>query len=383
MQLPALLTAVGAIQGGVLAAALMAKPRGPRRANRFMAALLGVVALALLGDFLRLDAQWRHWPASYVALSSLPFLFGPLLLAYVQVLTGSAAALKGRHLGHALPWVVNLVLLTPWLMLPEPQLIERIGAGLAAPAAGVNLLALGKAISLLAYTGCAMLQVRRWQRSLRDQFSNLDRVNLRWLSGLLVLFLVLECVFLSYLLGLWPPGNPVGAADTAISLLLTLLVLATGVLAVRQPQVFSAEPSLATERPAEAAGPPRGLRNLPADRVPALRERLQRLMSEQALYRDRELSLRGLAQALGASPHQVSELLNQELGCNFFDFINGERVAAVQRGLREQPEATVLDLALEAGFNNKSTFNKAFRRVAGCTPTEWKAAQGNRQVVDL
>ena len=37
---------------------------------------------------------------------------------------------------------------------------------------------------------------------------------------------------------------------------------------------------------------------------------------------------------LAASPHQVSELLNHELGCSFFDYINRERVAAVQRGLR-------------------------------------------------
>lgn len=376
MQWPALLTAVGAIQGGLLAVALCAKPGGPRRANRFMAALLGVVALALLGDFLRLDAQWVHWPASYVALSSLPFLFGPLLLAYVQALTGGEAALRWRQLGHALPWVANLVVLAPWLMLPEPQLIERVRAGLAAPGVGVNLLALGKAISLLAYTGYALLQVRRWQRSLRDQFSNLDRVNLRWLSGLLAVFLLLECVFLSYLLGFWAPTGPMGAADTAISLLLTLLVLATGVSAVRQPHIFSGETRPPAASAGETSAPARSLRNLPPERVPALRERLQRLMSEQALYRDRELSLGGLAQALAASPHQVSELLNHELGCSFFDYINRERVAAVQRGLREQPAATVLDLALEAGFNNKSTFNKAFRRVAGCTPTEWKAAQG-------
>ncbi|MEB3198646.1 MAG: helix-turn-helix domain-containing protein [Candidatus Sericytochromatia bacterium] len=358
-----------------MAAALVAKRGGPRRANRFIAALLGVVSLALLGDFLRLDAQWLYWPASYVALSSLPFLFGPLLLAYVQGLTGAETALRWRDLGHALPWVANLMLLGPWLMLPEQQLIARIRDGLAAPVVGVNLLALGKAISLLAYTGYGLLRVRRWQAGLRDQFSNLDRVNLRWLSGLLALFLLLECVFLTYLLGLWAPLGSTGAADTSVSLLLTLLVLATGVLTVQQPHIFSSETRPPAASAGEASGLARGLRNLPPDRVPELRERLQQLMGEQALYRDRELSLGGLAKALAASPHQVSELLNHEIGCTFFDYINRERVAAVQRGLREHPEATVLDLALEAGFNNKSTFNKAFRRVAGCTPTEWKAAQ--------
>lgn len=381
MQWPALLTAMGALQGGLLAAALIAHSRGPRRANRIMAALLGVISLALMGDFLRLDAQWVHWPRSYVALSSLPFLFGPLLLAYVEALTGADAAPRWRQLAHGLPWIGNLVALGPWLALPEARLIERIGDGLAAPGDGVNWLAVAKAISLLAYTGYALTRLHRWQSSLRDRFSNLDRINLHWLSSLLVMFFVLEGVFFGHLLGFWPLGSQLGPPDTAISLLLTLLVLATGVLAVRQPRIFSGEefPSALSNDP--AIDPIRGLRNLPVDRVPELRRRLQQQMSEQALYRDHDLSLGRLAQSLGASPHQVSELLNHELGCTFFDYINRERIAAVQRALREQPGSSILDLALEAGFNNKSTFNKAFRRVAGCTPSEWKAAQRNLPTV--
>lgn len=192
MQWPALLTAVGAIQGGLLAAALVALPRGPRRANLAMAALLGVVSLALLGDFLRLDGQWMHCPRSYVALSTLPFLFGPLLLAYVEALTGADATPSWRQLVHGLPGMVNLLVLAPWLLLPEEQLVRRIGEGHAAPMDGMNWLALAKAISLLAYTGYALTRLHRWQSGLRHQFSNLDRINLHWLSGLLVLFLVLE-----------------------------------------------------------------------------------------------------------------------------------------------------------------------------------------------
>lgn len=377
MQWAALLTAVGALQGALLAAALVALPRGPRRANLAMAALLTAVSLALVGDFLRLDAQWVHFPRSYVALSVFPFLFGPLLLAYVTALTRADATPGWRQLAHGLPAMANLLALVPWLMLPEQQLVARIGDGLAAPNDGVNWLASAKAVSLLAYTGYALTRLRRWQRGLRHQFSNLDRINLHWLSALLILFLVLECVFFGHLLGVWPLGSRFGPPDTAVSLLLTLLVLATGILAVRQPRIFSGEEVLSAPLDDGTSGPTRGLRNLPAERVPELLTRLQHLMRDQALYRDRDLSLGRLAQAIGASPHQVSELLNHALGCTFFDYVNRERVAAVQRAMSEQPGASVLDLALDAGFNNKSTFNKAFRRVAGCTPTEWKAMQRN------
>ena len=61
---------------------------------------------------------------------------------------------------------------------------------------------------------------------------------------------------------------------------------------------------------------------------------------------------------------------------NFFDYINSQRVAEVQRQLSNAVSATaILDLALAAGFNSKSTFNAAFRKHSGMTPSAWRAQQ--------
>jgi AraC-like DNA-binding protein len=379
MEFMTLLVTAGAVQGLLLACALWLHPRGPRRANRIVAAFLFSITLALFADGLRLGGQWQQLPSLFVALSATPFLFGPLLWLYVETLTDPAYRLRAVHFLHAIPWLLNLLLLLPWMLMPAAELVAELEPGMQATPDGVNLLAVAKVSSLFGYTLYAWRRLRRWQHGLLNRYSNLDRINLRWLGSLLAAFAGVEALVVLYLSGLFPSGGPLWMADTVLSLVLTILVLTTGILALRQPQIFSgAEPAVASlmgegEGPAPAVRP---RRNLSAEHVPELRARLDYLMSEEALYLDRDLSLTQLATALSASPHQVSELLNAELGCTFYDYVNRHRVEAVQRRLRSEAQATVLDLALESGFNNKATFNKAFRRVAGCTPSEWRAGQG-------
>jgi AraC-like DNA-binding protein len=384
MELTTMLVATGSIQGMLLAIALWLHPRGPRRANRIIAVFLVGIALALFADVLRLGGHWQQWPTMFVALSAIPFLLGPLLWLYVETLTNPSYRLRPAHLLHGLPWLLNLVLLAPLLLMAAPTLVDRLQAGMDDTSGELNVLALAKALSLFGYTTYAWVRLRRWQRSLLDRYSNLDRINLRWLAGLLAVFLGLEVMVGLYVFGLWPHVEPLSAPETAASLVLTGLVLATGVLALRQPEIFSrARPEVSPEFCLADAGTedvstvPKSMRNLAPDRVPAMRQQLDRLMRDQRLYLDRDLSLAQLAAALSASPHQVSELLNVDLGCTFYDFINRYRVENVQCRLLAEPNASVLDLALEAGFNNKATFNKAFRRFAGCTPSAWRAARAD------
>ncbi|MEL7313186.1 MAG: helix-turn-helix domain-containing protein, partial [Pseudomonadota bacterium] len=90
------------------------------------------------------------------------------------------------------------------------------------------------------------------------------------------------------------------------------------------------------------------------------------------LYRNSDLTLSALAEATGLSGHHVSEVLNQHAGKNFYEFINGYRVEYVQNRLRERQDAKVLDIAMEAGFASKSTFNAVFKQSTGQTPTQFR-----------
>lgn len=100
--------------------------------------------------------------------------------------------------------------------------------------------------------------------------------------------------------------------------------------------------------------------------------RLDQVMADTRLWAEPALSLKDLADAAGMKPGYVSQALNQRRGVSFFDYVNGWRIDAACRLLAET-DMNVLDVALTVGFNAKSTFNTAFRRLRGVTPSAWRA----------
>ena len=107
------------------------------------------------------------------------------------------------------------------------------------------------------------------------------------------------------------------------------------------------------------------------------KNRIQELMDEQKPYLEPQLNLKSLAIKLKTNPSILSAAINQSFKKNFNDFINEYRVNEYLK-LTEQSKFehyTLLALALECGFNSKSTFNRAFKKITGRTPKEMKKDQ--------
>ena len=104
-----------------------------------------------------------------------------------------------------------------------------------------------------------------------------------------------------------------------------------------------------------------------------VRQKLTRAFTEQQIHHDSLISLASLSRAIAEKPHSVSQAINQALGTTFYDLVNQHRIADARRLLRDQPDQTVLEIALAVGFNAKSTFNTAFKRHTGQTPREFRA----------
>jgi AraC-like DNA-binding protein len=100
---------------------------------------------------------------------------------------------------------------------------------------------------------------------------------------------------------------------------------------------------------------------------------LESVMSLQKPYLDPLLTLPVLARKAHIPPRALSQILNVELKQNFFDYINTRRIEESKRLLRENADSnrTVLEILLEVGFNSKSSFNSAFKRYTGMTPTSF------------
>ncbi|MEM9324858.1 MAG: helix-turn-helix domain-containing protein [Bacteroidota bacterium] len=89
------------------------------------------------------------------------------------------------------------------------------------------------------------------------------------------------------------------------------------------------------------------------------------------------LGLRDLAATIDLHPNKLSWLLNEKLGQNFYEFVNGYRLREFQRKAKDPSKGhlSLLGIALESGFNSKSVFNEYFKKSTGLTPKAWLTQQ--------
>jgi AraC-like DNA-binding protein len=113
---------------------------------------------------------------------------------------------------------------------------------------------------------------------------------------------------------------------------------------------------------------------LSADAAESIKKKLLYLLESEKLYRDENLSLQTLADKLGISSHQLSWVINEGLQQSFVSLVNGYRIEEVKGRLSDPSfdHSSILQAALDAGFNTKSSFNRSFKKITGLTPSEYK-----------
>ena len=103
-----------------------------------------------------------------------------------------------------------------------------------------------------------------------------------------------------------------------------------------------------------------------------LANKLEEVMTEKKPHLDHDLNLEKLAQEVGITKHQLSRVINECFGVNFFDFVNQTRIKEAQIILSSHEDIKINQLAFKVGFNNKATFNNAFKKVTGKSPSIYK-----------
>lgn len=99
---------------------------------------------------------------------------------------------------------------------------------------------------------------------------------------------------------------------------------------------------------------------------------IEELVTNKA-YRNPLLDLNKLSKKLTIPSHTISRLINEKCGVNFNEFVNRHRIQDAQLLLKEHTESmNIIDIAYEVGFNSKSTFNTAFKKITGKTPSAYR-----------
>ena len=174
------------------------------------------------------------------------------------------------------------------------------------------------------------------------------------------LLLVYACVFaicIAYILAYF--GYPYLAGPILFSLVFYLLL---GFLLVKKNRSNIVYPDI-TKYQGQKIGEEKGSRLL---------NQLAEMMTSEQPYLNPKIKLSQIAQSIGSTPHEVSQVINDRLGISFNQYINKYRVQAACRLLQSADHLTMEGIGKEAGFNSKSAFYTAFKTIMEQTPAQYK-----------
>ncbi|MEW8693094.1 MAG: helix-turn-helix domain-containing protein [Candidatus Thiodiazotropha endolucinida] len=377
---------MGAAHGLFLALALLNARGGNVTAHRFLAALTLVFVADLIDSFfLQVNYHAAAIWSSGVS-ESLNFLYGPLTYFYICVLTKSGVyRLTGKRWLHFLPFAISYLLLLPYFLLDADLKTELLYGDVDIVTPELALVVLGFDIATLAsilligiYFTLGIRRLHRHSRDIREQFSYTERINLNWMRNLLI---GLGVIYVVYLVAIFY-SESLGFEDEIINLLMILVVIfiyTMGYLGLHQPTIFSQQNDKQDEEPKVNEADETEIKKyrksaLDSEMTEILLSELKSHMVKKKTYLDNTLTLPQLSRQLDIPHHYLSQVINERLNQNFFDFINRYRVEEAKQQLihPEQAGKNILAIALDSGFNSKSAFYTAFKKHAGMTPTQFK-----------
>ena len=339
--------------------------KGRKLSNYLLAFFFLSLAFGLLDYYLLISGYFEVNTQYALILNSLVIFHAPLLLLYTQSLTDEKFKLNTIHLLHALPFAIALVLLFIFYYSQSPEMqkwvLEDVKKGKDLSTIMISVFGF---IYELSYLLAIKIRIRNYRETIVEHFSNLDKINLNWLNFLVNVFII--SVLASTFSNLLRHSQLISFDQGAIVVgLVGLLFFISSVLlkGLHQNEIF-----LGAQRSSVDGAGSQGENK-------SLLEKLNAHITKNKPYLDADLTLNDLASQVQISSRQLSTLINVELGKSFFDLINGYRIEEAKRIFRESTDnkLTVLEVMYEVGFNSKSSFNTAFKKYAGSTPTAYKS----------
>jgi AraC-like DNA-binding protein len=358
-----LMTAIGVMTSGLclLLAVFLLAVRGPLRpANRFLAGFLLLTAVDLVGW------AWRLFPAGLqewlIFRQPLGWLQAPLFYVYAAALCFPGRPVRAHLIGGVAAVAISALSLIPRALAMASGAPFETDLDLVANSVAGHL-------QYYAYAAAMIVLLVRYRQAYRRTRSNPDDVTFVWLAAVLGVSLAAHSLVLAKsVAGIADRAAAYSALDVVVGLVAVAISCALTLTALFKQDLFlgvSPEPD-APARP-ESPAPP--ARPDPAEALAIAR--LEAFMAAQEPFLDPSLTVRGLARRLGMGQRELSILINQRMGVHFFDFVNRYRIdkAAALLADPAMAGASVLEIALQSGFNTKSSFNAAFSRHRGETPT--------------
>lgn len=330
--------------------------------------LLNFVSLFLLNTS---ETPFGFWEQVLFEFSEASiFLHGPVLFFYTLSLTTLDFKLKPVHGYHALPFLMGFIFFIGSILRETDSSLR-------------NVLLVLKMISLLAYSIFVIILLRKHRLNVENIFSNADEKYLKWLTFLSWGIVIIWSIAVgSLVIDRFTNINIPQYGGLLTNLAMCIFVFLMGYFGINQASIFTnnfveqAAINTQDDRTKEISQTDSKYKKsgLDAHGAVDIHHRLTALMTEEKPYLENELTLFALADMLNVPPNHLSQAINSLEGKNFFDYINEHRITLAKEKIASNQfqNLTLLGIAFDCGFNSKASFNRAFKKFTGKTPTEFK-----------
>ena len=206
---------------------------------------------------------------------------------------------------------------------------------------------------IIFFTICG--HIRKYRQWCEDNFSTLDDIDVQWIVRYLTMLALAGLAF--YFIVFWYVPNRMFTQQW----LFLLMFAYTTERVLYRPDPWKQLHSTAEEEPEEVNAANGGYRG-----------KLEAWLEQEKPYLNPDFQLIDLRQVLPLNRTYLSQFINAEYGCSFYQWVNGLRINEAKRLMTEQPELKMQDVAKRCGFSSRNVFTQVFTRETGKRPSEWK-----------
>jgi AraC-like DNA-binding protein len=340
---------------------LLKMKKGCRQANIILAAFIFSICLIILNSFL-MNSDTFYLASSVFKFLSLAYLLsGPLLFFYIKALIFEDFKITFRHLLHFFPFVLNVFLYMPFYLEPIESKLGTWDPDYYS--VYLTILLILRLLHLIIYFRLCLILLSQYKQRVNNIIASPEHDKLNWIRiliyvyGIFLGFLGILAVFRLFEISLFQTFT------RYMSIGDTLLIIFISYKGLISPDIFK----INTKKPK----PPKA--TLGEEETQQYLGKIKNCMETKKPFLNSLFGIQDLSKLVSIPYWHISRIINEQLNQNFFEFINHYRIEEAKQKILEVKESrSMLEIAYDVGFNSKSAFNSAFKKITGQTPSQFR-----------
>ncbi|NMH87676.1 helix-turn-helix domain-containing protein [Flavivirga algicola] len=352
-----------------------------RNAKIFIGSFVGIHSLFILEFVLYMSNIQYEFPHTYRMSSAFSLLYGPLLYFYFKSIT-QHYKFKKIDLLHFVPTLFLLAFIIPVYSLSSQEKVKMILSIYTPYKSHGTIIFISKIISLVVYAFLIGRLLRfSKQNSDKAKVVNTQKKD-KWKRTIYRIHIAYIISYIIYGISAFGAFGNLSSFIYHIQIgAMAIMIIYIAFMAYVRPGIFEHENTLQNHEGLLEKYQKSGLTNALSQE---LKENLIKLFVEDKIYKENNINLEILSQRLNTTRHNTSQIINEHFNINFFELINKFRIKEAINILKEDVHGSlnIIDIAYEVGYNNKVTFNKAFKKETSLTPSEFIDSQLKKNIYE-